>query len=133
MERAGIKTRDIRFWSDKNDCMVCAHSKWARDYAKYLEEQSWIEGYEVNVSLDPEQFNHVSPVDIRSEYFQTGWTSDFSIRYADGRKGIRELASREQLRKLANIERLELSRRYWAAMGIDDWAIVLISEGGVET
>ena len=36
MERAGKKTRDIQFFSEKNGGMVCLHSPAARDYAKYL-------------------------------------------------------------------------------------------------
>ena len=39
MDKAGMKTRDIRFFSNKNDQIICIHSKWARDYAKYLEQQ----------------------------------------------------------------------------------------------
>ena len=38
MERAGKKTRDIQFFSEKNGGMVCLHSPTARDYAKYLEK-----------------------------------------------------------------------------------------------
>ena len=34
MEREGIKTRDIRFFSQKNQQMVCVHSRQARDYVK---------------------------------------------------------------------------------------------------
>ena len=37
MERAGQKTRDIQFYSEKNGRMVCLHSPAARDYARYLE------------------------------------------------------------------------------------------------
>ena len=46
MERAGRKTRDIQFYSEKNSRMVCLHSSAERDYAKYLEKQPWVESYE---------------------------------------------------------------------------------------
>ena len=54
MEKAGQKTRDIRFFSQKNGQMLCLHSRSARDYAKYLEEQAWVERYETGQSLDQE-------------------------------------------------------------------------------
>lgn len=126
MERAGIKTRDIQFWSKKNACMICVHTRQARDYAKYLEEQAWVESYEVNVRLDLERFSHISPVDIRSDYLQTDWTSDFFIHYADGRKGVRELVQKAGLQKRAVVEQLELSRRYWQALDVDEWQVVLL-------
>ena len=46
MEKIGQKTRNINFYSEKNGKMVCLHSRHARDYAKYLEAQSWVERYE---------------------------------------------------------------------------------------
>ena len=52
MERAGKKTRDIQFFSEKNGGMVCLHSPIARDYAKYLEKQPWVESYEAGVPLE---------------------------------------------------------------------------------
>ena len=128
MERAGTKTRDIQFFSRKNNGMVCVHTHWARDYAKYLEEQPWVEAYEAGRPLDRERCAHVNPVDIRRTYFQTEWVSDFYLRYADGRSGIRELITAGALKKLAVIEKLELSRRYWAALDIDEWKVILIQE-----
>lgn len=130
MEKTGTKTRDIQFFSQKNQSMVLIHTRWARDYAKHLEEQSWVAGYEAGVPLELERFSHVNPVDIRPDYFQVEWVSDFLIYFADGRKGIRELATIEGLRKRATVEKLELSRRYWAALDISDWKIVVMDGGG---
>lgn len=130
MERAGVRTRDIRFWSNKNNSMICVHNRWAKDFAKNLEEWSWVESYEVCVPLNSNHFPHISPVDIRSGYFSEIWTSDFLIHCTDGRKEIRELVQVEQLKRRATIEKLELSRRYWATVDTDSWKIVLI--GGRE-
>lgn len=69
---------------------------------------------------------HVSPVDIRLLYFQSEWGTDFLIIFADGRKGVRELVHREDLTKRAMVERLVLSRRYWAVRDIDEWKVVLV-------
>lgn len=130
MERCGQKTRDIQFFSAKNNRMVCVHTKQARDYAKWLEEQAWVESYETGFPLDTSRLVHVLPVDIRPDYLKAAWASDFLIHYADGRKGIRELVDADSLKKRAVVERLELSRRYWAATDIEDWKIVVI--GGLE-
>ena len=125
MDKAGMKTRDIRFFSSKNDKIICIHSKWARDYAKYLEQQPWVQSYQAVVPLEPDYMQYVSPVDIRSLYFKSEWATDFLIRFVDGRKGVRELVYKEDLTKRAIVERLELSRRYWAVRDIDEWKVVL--------
>ena len=43
MEKVGVKTRDIQFYSEKGGIMVKVHSKPARDYAKWLEGETWVE------------------------------------------------------------------------------------------
>ena len=131
MERAGLKTRDIQFFSKKNKRMVCVHTRRARDYAKYLEEQSWVTSYVTGCPLDLERFTHVSPTGIRGTYFQTAWVSDFMLQYADGRRGIRELITVDSLQKQAMVEKLELSRRYWAALDVDDWKVVIVDADAV--
>lgn len=83
MERAGKKTRDIQFFSEKNGGMVCLHSPTARDYAKYLEKQPWVESYEAGAPLSEELYCHISPVGIRGLYFKTSWVSDFLPHFAD--------------------------------------------------
>ena len=108
--------------------MVSVRSPLARDYAKWLEDQPWVSGYETGVKLAPSQMDHVSRVDIRSAYFETAWESDLMLTHADGRKEIREIISAEQLRKRAEVEKLELSRRYWNGLDIDDWQIVVGGE-----
>ena len=123
-----MKTRDIRFFSSKNDKIICIHSKWARDYAKYLEQQPWVQSYQAVVPLEPDYMQYVSPIDIRSLYFKSEWATDFLIRFVDGRKGVRELVHREDLTKRAMVERLELSRRYWAVRDIDEWKVVLVDD-----
>ena len=67
----------------------------------------------------------ISHAGIRPDYLLTGWATDFVLRYADGRKGVRELIQRQQLKKKAYVERLELSRRYWAATDTE-WMVVIV-------
>ena len=128
MEKAAVRTRDIRFWSEKNQQMVCVHSRQARDFAKHLEQQPWVSSYETCVPLELDRFQHVNPIDIRREYLQIPWTTDFLIQTADGRKTIREFVDASDFYKKAAIEKLELSRRYWAALDIVDWKLVICGE-----
>lgn len=128
MEKAGIRTRDIQFYSEKNRQMVCVHSRRARDFAKHLEQQPWVSSYETCVPLDLNRFQNVNPVDIRREYLQTPWTTDFVIRTADGRSAVREFVDAKNFAKKAVIEKLELSRRYWSVLDVADWKLVICGE-----
>ena len=131
MEKAKAKCRDITFFSEKNQAMVCVHNRRAREYAGAIERDPEIAAYQACVPLDAAQYQYVSPVDIRKEYFDTEWATDFLLRYADGSIGIRELAMKDELSKRAAIEKLEFSRRYWTAQIIRDWKLVVIGgEGG---
>ncbi len=132
IEKSKHRTRDIQFYSAKNDRIICVHSPEARAYAGALEEDETVLSYETNVPLDLAQYSHVNPVDLRAEYLQTAWASDFRIVYADGRVGIRELVKPAALQKKAVIEKLELSRRYWAALDAAEWKVVVIGIGGKE-
>lgn len=124
MEKATTKAREFAFYSTKNRAMVRVHSSQAREY---LEAQPWVEAYEPRKALELERVPHVSPMGIRKLYFQTMWCSDFYIRRTDGGIVVRELSSAAALEKLAEVEKLELSRRYWAALDITDWKVVLTS------
>ena len=128
MEKAGVRTRDIKFFSEKNQAMVCVHSRKARDFAKWLEQQPWVVGYETCVPLELDKFPNVNPIDIRKEYMQIQWITDFLIQTADGRKSVREFVNTQDFTKKAIIEKLELSRRYWAVLSVSDWKLVICGE-----
>ena len=130
MNKAGMKRRDLHFYSNKNGGMVCVHSEAARAYAQFLEEDEAVESYEAGRTLDMERYCYVDPVDIRSYVLTTAWETDFVIRYRDGRTGIREIVTEEMLNKRANIEKLEFSRRYWSASAADEWKIAVMEKGG---
>lgn len=125
MDRAGKKVGDISYHSPKTGGMVVVHSEAARAYSKYLEERPEVVSYEVCKPLDAARLNSVQKTDIRGEYFKGQWTSDFCIRFTDGTTGVRELVSASGLTRRSEVEKLELSRRYWAALGIADWKIVI--------
>lgn len=128
MERAGVRTRDIQFFSEKNQTMICVHSRKARNFAKWLEQQPWVVSYETCVPLDPDRFPNVNPVNIRREYLSMEWTTDFVIHTADGRSAVREFVDAKDFTKKAIIEKLELSRRYWAILDISEWKLVICGE-----
>ena len=129
MEKAGVHTRDIRFFSQKNRKMICVHSQVAKDYAKYLEDQPHVIGYETSELLQMDRFQHISPLNIRKAYLAEKWTTDFLLHYADGRTGVREILDKQDLTKRADVEKLELSRRYWAGLDVSDWKVVITKEG----
>ena len=128
MNRAGKKVRDISYHSPKNGGMVVVHSEAARAYSKYLEERPEVASYEACKPLDAARLNGIQKTDIRGEYFKGQWTSDFCIRFSDGTTGVRELASASDLTRRAEVEKLELSRRYWTALGVHDWKIVIVGK-----
>ena len=128
MDRAGKKVRDIAYHSAKNGGMVTVHSEAARAYSKYLEERQEITSYEACKPLDVNRLGTLQKTDIRGEYFREQWSSDFYICHADGTTAVRELVSAADLTKRAEIEKLELSRRYWAALGVVDWMVVITGQ-----
>ena len=128
MDRAGKKVRDISYHSGKNGGMAVVHSEAARAYSKYLEERSEITAYEACKPLDINRLDALQKTDIRGEYFKGQWTSDFCVRFSDGTTGVRELASASDLTRRAEVEKLELSRRYWTALGVHDWKIVIVGK-----
>jgi len=130
MDKLGKKRRDISFRSIKNQRVICVHSREAREYARILELDENVLSYEVCQSLDRERYQFVSTVDIRKDYFDTKWATDFVLHFADGSIGIREIVTEAMLSKRANVEKLEFSRRYWSsAESVKDWKIVLMEKG----
>lgn len=126
MEKAKSKARDIQFYSEKNQKTLCVHSKSTRMYADYLEQKSEVIKYEVCSVLDQHQYCKINPIGIRKDYFSIDWATDFILHFSDGRFGIREIVSKEQLTKRASIEKLEFSRRYWSVTRAINWKIVVI-------
>ena len=131
MDKAVGKRRDINFRSEKNGKVMCVHSREAREYARILETDELVVSYEACQSLDRERYQFVNPVDIRRDYFDVEWATDFVLHFADGSTGIREIATETMLSKRANIEKLEFSRRYWSGSeSVRDWKIVLMMKKG---
>ena len=124
MDKSGRKTRDIKFYSKKNEAMVIVHSKEAKAYTKYLEDMEHVSSYVAGKPIDPVRLQMLSKLDIRGDYFKQNWESDFYVLFDDGTVAVRELATAEALSKRAGIEKLELSRRYWSSVGVTNWKII---------
>ena len=133
MDKIGKKCRDISFRSDKNQSIVCVHSREAREYARILEQDSNVITYEVCYALELERYQFVNPLDIRKDYFTIEWTTDFVLYYMDGTIGIREIITETSLTKRATIEKLEFSRRYWSVSQAIDWKIVIMEKLSLES
>ncbi len=130
MDKVGKKCRDISFRSEKNQKVICVHSREAREYARILESDDMVLSYETCQSLDRERYQFVSPLDIRKDYFDVEWATDFVLHFADGSMGIREVVTDAMLSKRANIEKMEFSRRYWSGSeSVKDWKIVIMEKG----
>lgn len=120
------KKRDIKFFSPKNDCILCVHTEGARKYAGQLESDGNILSYCTDVAFRGDQLPKSDMVGIRADYFKTEWAVDFYICYQDNHIGIREIINERSFRgnEKANVEKLELSRRYWHNQGVTDWKAV---------
>ena len=99
-------------------------------YAIDVYKRQHVVKYKCILPLDPGFMEEVSRLGIRPECFGIAWASDFWIENADGTTGIREVVSVAQLVKKSAIQKLELSRRYWKQLDVDDWKIVVIDRGG---
>jgi len=126
MRKCNEKGREIRFYSEKNQAFVTVRSKEERSYSKYLEDRKDVTAYEAGKKWSIEHLQQIPRVEIRKEYLSTLWQSDFYITFADGRTAVREVILPEMLTKLADVEKLELSRRYWQSLGIRDWKLVIM-------
>lgn len=128
MRKQSKAQREIRFYSDKNNEMICAHTIEARNFAKWLEMQPDVASYQIHVPLDKSRYDNINRAGVRQSYFKEDWRTDFLVVNTDGVQQVRELVTPEQLQKRAAIEQLEFSRRYWGVMNIMDWKIVLLEK-----
>lgn len=129
MEKISAKTRDIKFFSEKNGGMITVHSIWAKKYADRLEAADDVKRYRTNVSLENWE-SKISTVGLRTTYLKTGWSSDFMLVMQDDSVAIRELIAIENFKKRAEMEKLEISRRYWTAAHVVDWGVVMMEKEG---
>lgn len=135
MHKKDEKTaRCTTFFSKKNRKTMTVYSDLARKAADAFEQDISIQGYEANLDvLDPKRT--VEPKDIPQRYFDHAWSSDFLLQFMDGNEKIVEVVDEQELegpRGKALCEKLELSRRYWQAVGVPAWGIIIMRKDGLE-
>lgn len=130
MNKTANKSRDIKFFSPKNGKTITVHTAVAKRFCDTLEKDDQVKSYQTNVELVNWQ-EKCSIVGLRTSYVNTQWSSDFLIIKADDSVMVRELMSLEDLKKKSEIEKLEISRRYWKVAHVSDWGIILVESEGV--
>lgn len=128
MNKKLFKGREYTFMSCKNNCPVTVIGEAARLAATKLESDERICSYQTKV-LWESCFYLLNSKGIRKTYLEGEWTSDFLIQFLDGTELVLETISEKALFKLSEIEKLELSKRYWSERGIQ-WAVFVKREDG---
>ena len=116
------KGRCTKLMLDKCKSVCCLYDKVQIAAAKVLNSEPSVYQFECNVPLDDTAVNDVN---LPAEPY----TSDFLIDYDDGHKAIREAVYHAHLSRPSLAERLDISRRYWAQHGIEDWGLIIDKEG----
>lgn len=122
MTKAGNKTRDLSFMSAKNGRMMTVHTEQAMQYAMRLENDPAVSSYVTNHPLEQDKIEPEQGV--RKQYYETQWTTDFVVMFADGTMGVRELVTKNKLSQRSEIEKLQLSQSYWQKITAG-WKIVI--------
>ena len=122
MTKAGNKTRDLSFMSAKNGRTMTVHTEQAMQYAMRLESDPAVSSYVTNHPL--EQDKTEPEQGVRKQYYETQWTTDFVVMFADGTMGVRELVTKNKLSQRSEIEKLQLSQSYWQKITAG-WKIVI--------
>ena len=92
-------------------------------FAERIEDDVDIMGFRCQVPLkDPEYI-------LRGQWrTETAYASDFVLYFTDGHVGVRECVSRWDFSKTRFQNLLQMSKAYWRACGITDWAVVTDKE-----
>lgn len=122
MTKAGNKTRDLSFMSAKNGRTMTVHTEQAMQYAMRLESDPAVSSYVTNHPLEQDKIEPEQGV--RKQYYETQWTTDFVVMFADGTMGVRELVKKNKLSQRSEIEKLQLSQSYWQKITAG-WKIVI--------
>lgn len=128
MTKKNDKKRTITFYSTKNKQIVSVNSEHAKKFAMQLENDNGIERYDTNVPLTSLK-EKIDTTGFRNSTLSETWLSDFMV-VKSGTPCIIEVVDEEQLeKKRLCAERLELSRRFWKAVGMPQWKVVILKRG----
>lgn len=129
MQKKRGNGREITFFSKKCGCVISVLGSEARALAEKLENDAGVLKYESRVPLTISP-SEVSIIGIRATYLKEDWVSDFSVETIEGERLVIEAVAEAKLEKKSEIEKLELSRRYWRSKGVK-WKLYIVksSEG----
>lgn len=109
------------------DALMTVTSGTAQQYAEILEHDPEVVSYETQYELMNLTMK-ISLNGIRKNYLEERWQADFYIVYTDSSVGIQEIVTVDDLAKKSEIEKLEMPRRYWAVLNVENWKIVVIDK-----
>lgn len=126
MRKANIITREIMFVSKKDGQFKVVTNDDELAFAQKLEADDTVIRYHTSVPL--ENFAQIIYLtNIRKAYREAEWLTSFVVEYADGTTAAYEIIRLYHLEKRAEVEKLEISRRYWTSVGVDKWQMIDMS------
>lgn len=116
--------REITFFSKKCGCVISVFGSETRALAEKLENDGGVLRYESGIPLliNPSE---IPLIGIRTSYLKEDWVSDFSVETIEGEILIIEAIAESKLKKKSEVEKLELSRRYWISKGAK-WKVYIV-------
>lgn len=124
MQKKKMRQRETTFMSNKCGDIITVIGESAHKFAKTLEADTRVYSYKTSVPVKI-TLTDFQTIGIRPSYLKEEWLSDFQIEMADGRVVIVEVTTKELLTKKAEIEKLELSRRFWLTKGFA-WMMAIV-------
>lgn len=115
MNKKNFKGKIIKQMIPKHDGMCTCFSDIQLAYVKTLGDDEEIKSFRTNVPIE---------LNLKESY-----VSDVVVTKVDGTIFVRECVQREHLCRTSMGELLDKSRAYWHSKGIDDWGIIIESEG----
>lgn len=125
MRNANKITMEIRFVSKKDGLVKLVSNRDELKFAQQLDEDDTVVRYQTSVPMENWTARTYS-TGIRKTYRETKWLTSFIVEYTDGTKAAYEVIREYHLEKRAEVEKLEISRRYWTAVGMDKWKMILL-------
>ena len=129
MRNAAKLTREISFVSKKDGQVKVVTNDDEFKFSQKLEADDTVVRYQTSVPLE-NWTTRTYLAGIRKAYRETDWLTSFVVEYTDGTKAAYEIIRQYHLEKRADVEKLEISRRYWTAIGVDKWQLIVMKGAG---
>lgn len=124
MQKKKMRQRETTFMSGKCGEIITVIGEPARKFAKALEADTRVYSYKTNIPVKIVSASFQT-IGIRPSYLKEEWLSDFQIETVGGSEIIIEVTTKDLLLKKSEVEKLELSRRFWLAKGLA-WMVAIM-------